>query len=330
MSSVADKVRDERAARIILSMIAEPSDPVTGTILATHGGIETLRLAQSDSPVPGMDTMRTRVWRERLAPKLTPDVLARAEGYRQDGMATLIPGDQHWPTALADLGDRAPYALWVKGAASLLSGPLSDRVTITGSRAATGYGEHVAGQLAADLSNAEPVIIGGGAYGIEAAAHRSALAAGGQTVAVLAGGIDRRYPAGNAELLDRIGDVGLLVSERPPQSAPTRQMFLARHRLMAVLSGASVVVEASPRSGALHTASEALALGRGVGAVPGPVTSAASHGTNDMLRHGTASLVANFGDALRLLDRPTDSTPQPPDRDLTVDRPRPKPPAPSL
>jgi DNA processing protein len=277
-----------------------------------------------------MDAMRTRVWRERLAPKLTPDVLARAEGYRQDGMATLIPGDQHWPVSLADLGDRAPYALWAKGATSLLSGPLSDRVTITGSRAATGYGEHVAGELAADLSNAERVIVAGGAYGIETAAHRSALAAGGQTVAVLAGGMDRRYPAGNAELLDRIGDVGLLVSERPPQSAPTRQMFLARHRLMAALSGASVVVEASPRSGALHTASEALALGRGVGAVPGPVTSAASHGTNDMLRHGTASLVANFGDVLRLLDRASAYTSRPPARDVTLGSPRPTPPAPSL
>ncbi|MCI1673525.1 MAG: DNA-protecting protein DprA [Bifidobacterium tibiigranuli] len=292
MNSVADQVRDERAARIILSMIVEPADPATGGILREHGDIETLRLVQSDGPVPGMDAMRARVWRERLTPKLTPDVLARADGYRQGGMATLIPGDQHWPTVLADLGDRAPYALWVEGAASLLTGPLSDRVTITGSRAATGYGEHVAGELAADLSNAERVIIGGGAYGIEAAAHRGALAAGGHTVAVLAGGIDRRYPAGNAEMLDRIGDVGLLVSERPPQSAPTRQMFLARHRLMAALSGASVVVEASPRSGALHTASEALALGRRVGAVPGPVTSAASHGTNDLLRHATASLVA--------------------------------------
>ncbi|KFI98950.1 MULTISPECIES: DNA-processing protein DprA [Actinomycetes] len=233
MDAVADQVRDERAARIILSMIAEPADPATGGTLREHGGIETLRLAQSDSPIPDMDAMRTRVWRERLAPKLTPDVLARVDGYRQGGMAALIPGDQHWPTALADLGDRAPYVLWAKGAASLLSGSLSDRVTITGSRAATHYGEHVAGELATCLANAERVIIGGGAYGIEAAAHRGALTAGGQTVAVLAGGIDRRYPAGNAELLDRIGDVGLLVSERPPQSAPTRQMFLARHRLMA-------------------------------------------------------------------------------------------------
>jgi DNA processing protein len=330
MNSVADQVRDERAARIILSMIVEPADPATGGILREHGGVDTLRLVQSDGPVPGMDAMRARVWRERLAPRLTSDVLARADVSRQGGMATLIPGDQHWPTALADLGDRAPYALWVEGAASLLTGPLSDRVTITGSRAATHYGEHVAGELAADLSNAERVIIGGGAYGIEAAAHRSALAAGGHTVAVLAGGIDRRYPAGNAEMLDRIGDVGLLVSERPPQSAPTRQMFLARHRLMAALSGASVVVEASPRSGALHTASEALALGRGVGAVPGPVTSAASHGTNDLLRGATASLVANVGDVIRLLDRTTDSTPQPPAHDHALGRPRPTPPAPSL
>ena len=110
----------------------------------------------------------------------------------------------------------------------------------------------------------------GGAYGIEGAAHRAALATGGDTIAVLANGVDRAYPAGHSELLDRVADVGLLVSEVAPGTTPTRHRFIARARLMAALSAATVVVEAGARSGSMKVAHDAHQLSRVVGAVPGP------------------------------------------------------------
>ena len=104
---------------------------------------------------------------------------------------------------------------------------MSDLVTITGARAATSYGEHVAAELSSDLANTERVVVAGGAYGIEGAAHRGALATGGDAIAVLANGVDRAYPAGHNELLDRVADVGLLVSEVAPGTTPTRHRFIA-------------------------------------------------------------------------------------------------------
>ena len=127
-------------------------------------------------------------------------------------------------------------------------------MTITGARAATAYGEHVAGMLASDLATAERIVVAGGAYGIEGAVHRAALASGGDTMAILASGVDRAYPADHSELLDRVVDVGLLVSEVAPGTTPTRHRFFARARLMAALSAATVVVEASGRSGSMKVA----------------------------------------------------------------------------
>ena len=218
------------------------------------------------------------------------------------GIGVLIPGDRDWPVSVDDLGDSAPSVLWTQGAASILARPPSNLVTITGARAATSYGEHVAAETAGDLVQEERIIVAGGAYGIEGATHRAALAAGGDTIAVLAGGVDRPYPAGHSELLGRIADTGLVVSEMPPGAKPTRHRFLARGRLMAALSQATLVVEAGARSGALHTASHARLLGRGLGAVPGLVTSAASSGTNRLLRDQSARLVTGSGDVRQLLD----------------------------
>ncbi|MGN6161388.1 MAG: DNA-processing protein DprA [Marmoricola sp.] len=223
-------------------------------------------------------------------------------GIETSGIMVLVPGDERWPKALADLGERAPYVLWARGAASFLARPLADFVTITDSRAATSYGEHVAGDLAAGFSGAGRVVVAGRAYGIEGAAHRAALAVGGDTIAVLAGGVDRPYPNGHHELLEGIAGVGLLVSELPPGSTPTRQRFLARGRLMAALSMASVVVEASARSGSLGVAAEAHRLGRGVGAVPGPVTSVTSAGPHALLRDGAARIVTSAVDVEDLMN----------------------------
>lgn len=311
MAAVADQVRDERTARIMLSMIADPDDAMTGRVVSSVGGVETVHLLESDQGVPALGATDAKVWRGRLAPRLRLGVLPMAQGYQQLGFTTLIPSDDHWPASLADLGARQPYLLWVRGATSLLAGRLSDRVTISGMRAATSYGEAVASDLARDLSDEDRVIVSGGSFGIEGAALRGTLAAGGHAVVAMGNGIDQRHPTYNKTMLDTIGDIGLLVSEVPPSTPPTRQYLLARHRIMAALSGATVIVEASPRSGARNLANEASALGRRVGAVPGPITSIASTGTNDMLRQGTASVVAQTNDVLRLLDNQRAALSQP-------------------
>lgn len=308
MATRAERVPGERMARVALSLVAEPNDAATGRILAQVGGIETLRLIESDDPVPGLARTDALMWRERLAARITPDLPGRVAGTQGGEFGTLIPADKDWPAALSDLGDRAPYLLWTRGATSFLSTALSDRVTITGSRASTSYGEHVTGDLATGMADEERIVVAGGAYGIEGAAHRSVLAAGGQTIAVLAGGLGRPYPAGHSDMLRQIGDVGLLISELPPGAAPTRHRFIARNRLIAALSGATVVPEAGVRSGSMSTVLTARELGRGVGAVPGPVTSAASAGPNELIKQRFAALVTQPSDVIALLD--ADDPPQ--------------------
>lgn len=297
MTNLSDVVQDERTARMVLSMIVEPDDAVTGRLLGELGALELLRLAERDDVVPGLSNVDAQVWRsqfERSDARTLEQNVVEAE---RAGIGALVPGDKEWPSALNDLGDRRPYVLWARGTTSFLARPLSDFVTITGARASTSYGDHVAGQLASDLANAERLVVAGGAYGIEGAAHRAALASGGDTIAVMANGADRMYPMGHRELLERVADLGLMVSEMPPGAVPTRHRFIARARLMAALSTATVVVEAGVRSGSMTVARRAHELGRAVGAVPGPVTSAASAGPHQLLRDG-ASLVTDAADLL--------------------------------
>jgi DNA processing protein len=148
-------------------------------------------------------------------------------------------------------------------------------------------------------------VISGGAYGIDAAAHRAALAHGALTIAVMAGGVDRLYPVGNDDLLKGVLDTGAVVSEVPPGFAPHRSRFLSRNRLIACAS-ATVVVEAAQRSGALSTARHAAELLRPVGAVPGPVTSASSAGCHALVREGIAVLVTDAEEVLELASALTD------------------------
>lgn len=231
------------------------------------------------------------------------ELTAGIDQVRQSGVRALIPGDSDWPTALDDLGEVAPYVPWTRGASSFLSRPTSDLVTITEARACTSYGEYVARELAGSVAAYERVVVAGGAYGIEGASHQAALAAGGDTIAILANGVDRPYPVGHRDLLDRVADVGLLVSEVPPGAVLTRHRVIARARLMAALSSATVIVEAGARSGSLLVAQRAAELDRRVGAVPGPVTSAASVGPHRLLRDGIASLVADTSDLASLVER---------------------------
>lgn len=303
MARLTEQVAGERQARMMLSMIAEPDDATTGRILHRVGGVETLRLLEDEqAAVPETNRADAIAWRNRLTPRIDDGLPGRVADAERVGMSTLIPTDADWPHALNDLGPRAPYLLWARGATSLLAGALTDRVTITGARAASEYGVQVTGQLAGDLAQQERIIVSGGAYGIDAAAHRAALATGGATIAVLAGGIDRPYPRGNTDLLNRIGDLGALVSEMPPGASPTRWRFMARARLLGTLSGVTVVAEAGFRSGSLPVPTEAHRHSRAVGAVPGPVTSAASAGSHELIKRGRAEIITDTADVTAMLD----------------------------
>ena len=191
-----------------------------------------------------------------------------------------------------------PTLLWVRGDTALLTA--EPRVAIVGARAASGYGEMLAADFAGDLATSGAVIVSGGAYGIDGAAHRAALSVEGKTIAFLAGGVDRAYPQGHQQLLRRIVDTGAVVSEVPCGTAPTKWRFLSRNRLIAALSHATVVVEAGWRSGSLNTAGHAASLGRPLGAVPGPVTSAASAGCHRLLREYDARCVTTSAEIREL------------------------------
>lgn len=303
MTNLSHVVQDERTARIALSMIVEPDDAVTGRLLGDLGALEVLRLAERDEVVAGLGTVDAQVWHAQFERSDARTLKQRIVEAERAGIGTLIPGDKQWPSALDDLGDRRPYVLWTRGTPSFLARPLGDLVTITGARAATSYGEHVAAELASDLVNAERVVVAGGAYGIEGAAHRAALASGGDAIVVMANGVERMYPTGHRELLERVADLGLMVSEVPPGAVPTRHRFIARTRLMAALSAATVVVEAGVRSGSMSVARRAHELGRAVGAVPGPVASATSVGPHRLLREGGATLVTCASDVVDQSER---------------------------
>jgi DNA processing protein len=211
----------------------------------------------------------------------------------------VAPRDAEWPRQLDDLGDARPLGLWVRGRPSLRVWALRS-VAVVGARACTEYGAHVAAALAGGLAERGWVVVSGGAYGIDGAAHRGALAARGATVAVLACGVDRPYPRGHAALIGRIAEQGLVVGELPPGDHPTPSRFILRNRVIAALTRGTVVVEAAQRSGSLSTARAAQRLGRFTMGVPGPVTSALSVGVHELLR-GEAALVTDAAEVVELV-----------------------------
>lgn len=305
---------DERTARIQLALLITPGDPVTAALVAHLGATETLRLVREPNATAptGLEPRTLTFWRHRLGDALaTHPVTAALAACERHQVTITVPGEGHWPTGLDDLGDGAPLALFAQGDLALLAAPLAAKIAVIGSRAATAYGVQVATQATEPLAASGRVIVSGGAYGIDAAAHRAALAAGGRTVAVLANGLDRLYPVGNADLLAEIALNGALVSEAAPGVPPSRARFLQRNRIVAATCGLTLVVEAAWRSGSLDTVHRAHRLGRTVAAVPGPVTSAASAGTNRLIGDGTAHLVADEHDIRLLLQPVEDTTPAP-------------------
>ena len=218
-------------------------------------------------------------WRE-LSHRLDPDELLGS--IESDGTTVVVRGGPAYPELLGEIHD-PPWVLYVRGRHSP---PAGATVAVVGSRKATPYGLEVAGWLAGGLASAGVHVVSGAAYGVDTAAHRGALAEGGFTTAVLGCGIDVVYPRSNGALFRDIESKGCLLGEYPPGTEPAKHHFPARNRIIAGMSAAVIVVEASEKSGALITADFALSEGRDVMAVPGGVLSPNSRGTNALIRNG--------------------------------------------
>ncbi len=294
---------DDLYARVVWSHLTEPGDAVAGLLVGELGAGEALTVVARGAAgvFPGVEPKQLHEARKRWLPRLSRDAVRDSLNLAaRIGLKLLAPGSEEWPAKLADLDLHAPHVLWVRGDVRAPSAA-QHSVALIGARAATSYGEHVAIDLAAELSASGIVVVSGAAYGIDGAAHRAALAAGGTTIALLAGGVDRPYPAGHADLIERITASGAVIGEVPPGSAPTKWRFLQRNRLIAALADATVVVEAGWRSGSLNTAGHAVAMGRPLGAVPGPITSAASSGSHRLLREFGATCITSADDVRELL-----------------------------
>jgi DNA processing protein len=291
----------ERFARAAWTGIAEPGDRVAGILVAALGAVEALEAVVArtepaelvkrvgDLLSPEELAQGIERWLPRLQSRVALLSLRQAARF---AVRLLVPGDPAWPAGFEDLGAHAPLALWLRGHERILATTASS-IALVGARAATGYGEHVTMEASAGLVDRGYTIVSGAAYGIDGMAHRAALASSGRTIAVLAGGVDRFYPSGHQALLTRIVEEGAVVSELPCGAAPTKWRFLQRNRLIAAASRATVVLEAGWRSGSLNTAGHAAALGRPLGAVPGPVTSAASAGCHRLIRDFDAVCVTS-------------------------------------
>ena len=317
LSDLSDGANDDVVARMVWSSIVEPGDRVAGELVDIYGPVDALAFAERSAHgakdiksthatltdcghSTSEDDLRDGLarWSARLA---AGNIVAQLEAAARVGAQVVTPGDDVWPSGLSELGNHAPHALWLRGNRSTLE-RASRAIAIVGARASTGYGEHVTMELVSGLVRKQFAIVSGAAYGIDGMAHRAALAEEGDTIAVLAGGIDRLYPSGHDALLQRIIATGAVVTEMPPGFSPTKWRFLQRNRLIAAMCQATVVVEAGWRSGSLNTAHHAIELGRPLGVVPGPVTSASSAGCHRLLREEPCTCVTSADEAAELVD----------------------------
>jgi DNA processing protein len=311
-TDVDHSVATEIFARASWTGIAEPGDSVAGALVSALGPVQALTSLIDGWPIErvvaatidaGADSMSPRDlalafdrWRPRLVSHAAITALRQAA---RVSARLILPTDEVWPTAVDELGVHGPIALWVRGTDAALES-LGSSIALVGARAATGYGEHMAMEFGAGLSDRGVSVVSGAAYGIDGMVHRAALASGGLTIAFLAGGVDRFYPSGHDALLGRIATVGAVVSELPCGSPPTKWRFLQRNRLIAASSVATVVVEAGHRSGSLNTAAHAASLGRPLGAVPGPVTSPSSAGCHRLIREFDAECITSVEEVIEL------------------------------
>lgn len=291
---------ERRLAWVYLSRVVQGPCAPLSALIRSVGVCEAAR-AVRERELPEALRGPTAARRENDSAARDLELIARIGG------RVITPDDDEWPgwrmlgldqlDTDRDRDGAVPLVLWARGPLSLQTA--SERaVAVVGSRCSSGYGVQVAGEIAGDLAGRGWTIVSGAAFGIDAAAHRAALAVGGSTVAVLACGVDRHYPAQHDRLLTAIADTGLVVSEYPPGTTAQKHRFLARNRLIATLGDGVLVVEAGMRSGARNTVKWARRLGRPAMAVPGPVGSASSAGCHRMIREGEALLVTRAEDVI--------------------------------
>jgi DNA processing protein len=323
------EVLNEQFALIAWSVICEPGDALAGLLVRWLGAAKALECLIENMTTDAMQQLlldhgcefnELSHWgnfantysesRQRWLPRV--QLVKVKNAIQQIGACAgtvITRGHPHWPEQLADLDLSQPFALWVRGATEQLLNT-GRSAAIVGSRGASSYGEYVTGDLVRELVANRFAVVSGGAYGIDAVAHRETLGYNGSTIAVMAGGLDAFYPRGNHALLSRIAEHCAVIAEVPPGMAPTKWRFLQRNRLIAALAQSVTVVEANWRSGAINTVSHAEALDREIYAVPGPVTSPKSAGTNRLIADGRAHLIGDAKDLAqqlsgRMLTQPT-------------------------
>ncbi|NUS74083.1 MAG: DNA-protecting protein DprA [Corynebacteriales bacterium] len=296
----------ERGARAVLAAISNAGKRDLSGFVARFGAVAAIEHLRSRAG--------SASWHRTALKRLNganPWDWAEAILERTDrvGARIAIPTDSQWPMSLNDLSalsdttdvDLAPpLCLWIRGPLEL--GAITRRaISLVGARASTPYGVHAARQLGYDVARRDWTVVSGAAYGIDAAAHRGALAAMGPTIAVLGCGVDVPYPAGNTNLLEELAECCLVMSEWPPGTRPARHHFLVRNRVIAALGAGTVVVEAARRSGSRATARYAVDLGRALMAVPGPITSALSEGAHELIREWRGELVTTAQHVIELV-----------------------------
>ncbi len=270
------KHEEERLFRLGL-LLAGGGARIRRQMAVAPGGRDVgAQIAEEQAPRALLQTAR------ELATTEAATVLGRAAGA---GWRWIVPSDDEFPALLGTITD-PPLGLFVRGRLSS-----AKTVTIVGSRKATPYGRQVARLLGEELAGAGVIVISGMARGIDEAAHRGALAAGGASWAVWGSGPDRVYPPEHRELAEELAENGALLTEYPPGTPPRRHHFPERNRILAGLAMAVVVVEAAARSGALVTARLGVEEGREVLAVPGNIFSKVSVGPNTLIRVGARPLL---------------------------------------
>lgn len=288
MTKTTPNTLGEYTATIALATMFEPGNSTLGKFVTAHGPERALEIIESNEHTDNEETLTLRAL---MSPNNSAHALDLA---RKHNITPITRDHEHWPHALDALGDAAPLELWTKGNLDLLNTPIT---AISGSRASTNYGESVTQEITAAMINRGQTVATGGAYGVESVVLRTALVERATSIAVLGGGLDRLYPTGNQHLFEQVETTGLLVSEVTPGHAPNKWRFLRRNEILAAIADHVIVTEAGRNTGSLNLAMHALALGKPVGAVPGPITSPASAGCHRLIKEFGAVLIGSTQDA---------------------------------
>lgn len=284
----------ETDARLVLFSTIEPADNFWSLEISNSNALNVIERILS-----GKYYLRQKNILDLQHAVLKVDLSQLKDELIDSGAIFITPVDSDWPVVLNDLNS-PPIGLVIKGKRNVLN-DLDKSISIVGSRKPTSYGHQIAKTLAMQAVRRDLVVVSGGAYGIDTAAHIGALAAGGKTICVLAGGVNSLYPNDNKKLFDHISTSGLLISEVMPNVASKPYRFLIRNRLIAALSKATVVVEAEFVSGSIRTARDAAEIFRPVFAIPGEVTSALSEGCHRLIAERIADIATNLDEILEII-----------------------------